>query len=522
VTACWVLVVAVALSRHEPWRDELQAWMLARDSRTLAELARNARYEGHPLLWHALLFAASRVSRSVTAMQAVHLGVGAAGTYLLARFGSFTRVQRALLAFGYFGVFEYAVVARGYVIGQTLLWAACALAAARATAGRALLLGAALVLLAQTSAHGAVVAAAFAGALVAAATLGGARGRWRPAAVAGRTAVFVALATAVSTAVAARQILPPHDAPFGVDGARATTDTALSPLARTLLGSGHVQRAYMPLPDLARWPELWGTNALERLVADRALPWRAHVVVLTAVSGALAFAALGALVKRREAAALMLWLAGTGALVLVGGWGYHGSLRHHGHLFLVLVAALWIAGVAARPPGRWFTGLLAAHAAAAIALLSADARHPFSGAPAAAAVLRARGLADLPLAGWPRAPASAVGGHLDRPVHFAGERAPQTFVRWGAPRAAATAGTPGRAPLDVALRLLAAGHPAVVLVGTRPVDPGEGGAPLALTEVGRAPGALVGDESYWLYVVRPARHPVAAGAGAGRRHWAAR
>ena len=36
---------------HVPWRDELQAWLLVRDSHGLAGLFANPHYEGHPSLW---------------------------------------------------------------------------------------------------------------------------------------------------------------------------------------------------------------------------------------------------------------------------------------------------------------------------------------------------------------------------------------------------------------------------------------------------------------------------------------
>ena len=58
---------------HEPWRDEWQAWLLARDSPSLKALLYNMRYEGHPPTWHVVLFALSRVTRSVVALQALQL-----------------------------------------------------------------------------------------------------------------------------------------------------------------------------------------------------------------------------------------------------------------------------------------------------------------------------------------------------------------------------------------------------------------------------------------------------------------
>ena len=54
----WLLystIVVLAVRRHEPWADEAQAWLIARDS-TLVQLWTSlGRYEGTPPLWHTLL-----------------------------------------------------------------------------------------------------------------------------------------------------------------------------------------------------------------------------------------------------------------------------------------------------------------------------------------------------------------------------------------------------------------------------------------------------------------------------------
>lgn len=48
--AAYVVLAAANIITHEMWRDELQAWMIADNSRTLAELFSNLRYETHPPL----------------------------------------------------------------------------------------------------------------------------------------------------------------------------------------------------------------------------------------------------------------------------------------------------------------------------------------------------------------------------------------------------------------------------------------------------------------------------------------
>ena len=39
---------------HEPWRDEAQAWLISKNL-SITEIFQNAKFEGHPCLWHLLL-----------------------------------------------------------------------------------------------------------------------------------------------------------------------------------------------------------------------------------------------------------------------------------------------------------------------------------------------------------------------------------------------------------------------------------------------------------------------------------
>src|SRR5262249_14283198 len=69
-----VLVVAgavagAALWAHAMWFDEVQAWNIARASRSLSALWTNLRYEGHPALWYLVLYALTRVTGDPRAMQ---------------------------------------------------------------------------------------------------------------------------------------------------------------------------------------------------------------------------------------------------------------------------------------------------------------------------------------------------------------------------------------------------------------------------------------------------------------------
>src|SRR5437660_396106 len=73
LTTLFLLAGFLGILNHEMWRDELQSWLIARDSRTVGELLQNMRYEGHPAFWYVCLFAITRFTHDPLAMQVFHL-----------------------------------------------------------------------------------------------------------------------------------------------------------------------------------------------------------------------------------------------------------------------------------------------------------------------------------------------------------------------------------------------------------------------------------------------------------------
>jgi hypothetical protein len=52
------------MGHHELWRDEVQAWLLDRDSSSAIDLLSRQKYEGHPALWQLLLMPLTRISET--------------------------------------------------------------------------------------------------------------------------------------------------------------------------------------------------------------------------------------------------------------------------------------------------------------------------------------------------------------------------------------------------------------------------------------------------------------------------
>src|SRR5512144_355628 len=86
LTLAFALVAGLGAAWHEMWRDELRAWLIARDSATPLALLRNIRCEGHPALWYLLAWPITRLTHDPDAMKLVNLPVMAGAAFLTARF----------------------------------------------------------------------------------------------------------------------------------------------------------------------------------------------------------------------------------------------------------------------------------------------------------------------------------------------------------------------------------------------------------------------------------------------------
>ncbi len=150
--ALYATVVAFAIPYHEPWVDEAQAWQIARSLSLVDLFQKYVRYEGSPGLWHLLLWILNRAHVSYSGMHWSSGAIAVAGMSILVLKSPFPRYLKLLLPFTYFLLFQYAVVARSYVLVPWMLFMIAA-RWKRSPAVSALLLG----LLANVALHAAVI-----------------------------------------------------------------------------------------------------------------------------------------------------------------------------------------------------------------------------------------------------------------------------------------------------------------------------------------------------------------------------
>ena len=166
------LLVAVLVWRHEPWRDELQAWSIAMATDTPWGLFPNTRLEGRPPGWQLLLWPFAQITTSVRVLQLVAFIVGLVAAWWWLRLASLAWWLKALVMFGFLFTGGYFVHARDYVLSFMLLVLSVTVYRRHSAGWR---LAVMLCLLAFANAFSLAMAAAF----VAAAWLGDAAVAWR-------------------------------------------------------------------------------------------------------------------------------------------------------------------------------------------------------------------------------------------------------------------------------------------------------------------------------------------------------
>ncbi|MFI5118527.1 MAG: hypothetical protein ACHP8B_17700, partial [Terriglobales bacterium] len=156
VLGLWIAVVGFTINYHEKWADEAQAWLIARDLDLRTIWFHELRYEGSPGLWHTILWIAQHAFHArYGALGYIGVVGAAAGVALLIFKAPFPRIIRWPLAFTYFMVYQYAVIARPYTLLPLLAFAAAMLFRDIKHPERMTL---ALVLLANLSLHGTILA----------------------------------------------------------------------------------------------------------------------------------------------------------------------------------------------------------------------------------------------------------------------------------------------------------------------------------------------------------------------------
>ena len=148
--AVYAAATLVLTLRHEPWADELQAWLIARDC-TVPEIFHAMRWEGHFVPWYLMLHVFAANGCPVLCMSLLSWAFMAAAGALFVFRAPFALPMKALVLCSSGMLFWYPVVARCYAPIPLLVFALAACWAARLK--RPLLFGALIACLSNTHAY---------------------------------------------------------------------------------------------------------------------------------------------------------------------------------------------------------------------------------------------------------------------------------------------------------------------------------------------------------------------------------
>jgi hypothetical protein len=102
------------LSKHELWRDEIQAWLIAFQSENISQLFTNLRYEGRPPLWHFLLWILNNFSSNPESLKVLTCAIYITTIFMLYRLNAFSYSTKIVISLGFYFSYGYAVVSRDY------------------------------------------------------------------------------------------------------------------------------------------------------------------------------------------------------------------------------------------------------------------------------------------------------------------------------------------------------------------------------------------------------------------------
>ncbi len=501
------LACGFELMRHPLWRDEMQPWLFARGSDSIAALVRNMHYETHPRLWYLILYVISRFTANPVAMQAANFVIIGAAITIFVRFCPLPLYLKAPTVFGYFMLCEWGAVSRNYALGMMFLFAFCARFPKRD--GGWLGLAVLLFLAIQSNLFAAGLATVLAGLLVLEAFV--------------NPRVWTRIRTRkMDVALSLSLVLGGDLLAFWTAIPKPDIDPSLNFLGVTAsLWDKILMAIGAPLDGFYPW--FWATPVLTNFVLD---PLNGTIVrplvdgffgsrELCALAGLLLIPLTIAFFRRSR---LISWTypAGLVLLVVFAYIRFDDQLRYEGHFFLWFLICLWLAHylpgsstTASIKPFKLSTrqkqlycSFVFIQLLDSVVFTVASFYHPYSYSKAVANYIKENHLENIPLVAYPDYAGMPVSGYLNKPVYDLDTQRWGTFTIENNKR---KTGWKVQTVLAAVDEFAAAGNQDFLLLLDKPLAGKRNNQIYYISQVGNIREiqsfrtAIVYGESYWLY-----------------------
>jgi hypothetical protein len=496
ITAATALLLAlmflnlIRVLRHAMWRDELEIFQISVNSSSAWDLLTKLTYEGHPgpWLWNFLLWIVTRFTAAPLSMQMLHVAIAIGTWTIIYRWSPFTTTEKILLLVSYFLFWEYFVISRNYAL---IAFIGLSIVALREHHPEQVFLQWILLgLLANTYAHGIIWSIALASTLI----------LRRPGTtqgfITGGAAYLALLILAIVTAIPAMNFYPPWGTDIRFDLARFPSLVAIPIGGLIPINPRWVLEVlwFAMHPTTAPFPHFWNPSPIQQVLA--ATHGNEHPIVLSLTL--LAPVAICWLLCGAWLPTLEFTIAYIGLLLFANILNFPGVSRHHGIVFLALIASVW----SSRGASSFFRALLVISALGGILTLTSELM-TFSQGRNAAEWIKNNNFAHAFLIGSRDAQVSTVAGYLGTPIYYLNCECTGTAVAWTTQRV--------HAPLPVSEmvhRLVRAldspeRNEAILILST-PIGEELGSAVgpiLSLTLLATFVGAVT-NENYWIYRVK--------------------
>lgn len=443
VTAGFFVIALLGILNHEMWRDEHQAWLVARDASSLPQLLDNLNYEGNPALWHFFLYWITRVTHDAVYMQWFHLAIASCFIFIFNRYAPLGNLHKILFSFGYFPLYEYSVISRSYALGLLLLFAICALYKTRTSTY--LIIGLLLALLSNVNIYAFVIALAIAGLLVFDYLFYQQRN--------GKTMLTLATGIIIfifGAAFSLYQIWPETDNSFPASYASSWID-----LPRWWQVGSKFFTTYFNIPRIEE--NFWNTNIFlkdpDTITSSSFGQWLSDnpgYLLAGVIMPILLFAA-GVLIFLRKPLILLLYIAINMGLCSIFYYTALTYTRYGGYSFIALIICYWLAeyypektftdsipaylsrlGKKIHKP--FLTVILILHLIGSIVAYSMDIQYKFSTSRDAADYIHVNRLDTLPVVGITDFIISPLATYLDTKIYYPQMNDTGSFTIWSTKR----------------------------------------------------------------------------------------
>ena len=118
----WITIVIFGNYYHEYWRDEVRALSIAMEATHWWNLFSGLKNEGHPGLWHLMLYIAVNITHSSISLPLVSGITALISVSIFLLKSPFNSLTKFLFTFSLLPIYEYSVMARNYGISMLLMF----------------------------------------------------------------------------------------------------------------------------------------------------------------------------------------------------------------------------------------------------------------------------------------------------------------------------------------------------------------------------------------------------------------